>query len=84
MSAEVTEDEAWLVRLHREAGRLAVALVRDPFASQTVTRLEDWLAQAYQAAGMYQQLCGRDPGMGQRIARLAQLAVDARPGGEAA
>jgi hypothetical protein len=81
--AEVSEAEAQLLRAHREAGRLAAALVLDPFAAETVTRLEDYLPQVMEAAAVFRELAGRGLDPRRRLAQLCQLAVDARPGGGA-
>ncbi len=81
--AEVTEAEARLVRAHREAGRLAAALVRDPFATDTVTRLKDYLPQAQEAASAFRDADVEESALLQRIAELSQAAVDGRPGGDA-
>ncbi|MFB7763705.1 hypothetical protein [Streptomyces xiamenensis] len=79
----VTEDEARLVRAHREAGRLAVALIADPFGAETVARLSDWLPRAREASEVYGALRTEAPDLSRRIARLSQLAVNARTAGAA-
>lgn len=81
--AEVTEAEARLVRAHRQAGRLAAALVHAPFAADTVARLEEYLPQAQEAASTFRDLDEDEPELRRRIAELSQVAVDGRPGGGA-
>lgn len=81
--AEVTEDEARLVRAYREAGRVAVALVLDPFAPDTVDRLRGYLPQAQEALAVFRELRDRGQDPRRRIAQLVQEAVEARPGGGA-
>ncbi|MFB7896007.1 hypothetical protein ACFC1B_06730 [Streptomyces xiamenensis] len=76
---EVTETEACLVRAHREACRLGVGLVANPFDEALLRQLESSLPQLQEAADTFRTLCGEAPGLPARIVRLSQLAVDERP-----